>query len=189
MAGKRKKLPIEGGPTHTYSHRIYRFVWNLSWTFLCSWTPAFLWRWRVLVLRAFGARIGHRCDVRGTAKVWYPPNLIMADSAMLADGVICYNVSNIILHEGALVSQRAFLCTASHDVDRYDFKLKSQPIVIGRRCWIAAEAFVGPGVNVGDGAVLAARAATFKNLDEWSVYRGNPATFIRSRTRFAMPKN
>jgi serine acetyltransferase len=46
---------------------------------------------------------------------------------------------------------------------------------------IAAEAFVGPGVTIGDGAVLGARAALFSDAEPWSIYRGNPAVLIKQR--------
>ena len=134
----------------------------------------------------FGATIGSPCDIRGSARIWYPPNLVMEDWTMLAEEVICYNVAQITVHKGSLISQRAHLCTASHDVYDPDFKLIAKPIIIGRQCWIAAEAFVGPGVTIGEGAVLGARAAAFSSLDEWCIYRGNPAAKVRHRPRLPM---
>lgn len=105
---------------------------------------------------------------------------------MLADGVICYNVAKVTILKGALVSQRAHLCAATHDICDPDFKLQPRPIEIGRQCWIAAEAFIGPGVRVGEGTVLGARGAAFSDLEEWSVFRGNPASFVKSRPRQPM---
>ena len=113
----------------------------------------------------------------------------MEDWSMLADGVICYNVAPITLRSGALVSQRAYLCAATHDINDPEFRLIANPILIGRQCWIASEAFVGPGVTVGDGAVLGARAAAFADLAEWTVYRGNPAIPLRRRPHQPMSKD
>jgi putative colanic acid biosynthesis acetyltransferase WcaF len=59
--------------------------------------------------------------------------------------------------------------------------LIARPIKIEANAWIAAEAFVGPGVTVGEGAVLGARAVTFRDLASWTVYVGNPAREIRRR--------
>ena len=51
----------------------------------------------------------------------------------------------------------------------------------GENVWVAAECFVGPGVNIGEGAVVGARAAVFKNVDPWTIVGGNPAKFIKKR--------
>lgn len=105
---------------------------------------------------------------------------------MLADGVNCYNVALITVKKGALVSQRAHLCAATHDTRDDAFTLKPRPITVGQQCWVAAEAFVGPGVAIGEGAVLGARAVAFHDLDAWSIYRGNPAQFYKPRPRVGM---
>ena len=57
-----------------------------------------------------------------------------------------------------------------------------KPIIIGDRAWVAAEAFIGPGVTVGEGAVVGARAAVFKDVEPWTVVGGNPARVIKTRT-------
>jgi putative colanic acid biosynthesis acetyltransferase WcaF len=35
--------------------------------------------------------------------------------------------------------------------------------------------------------VLGAGSVATRNLDEWTVYAGNPAMMVRQRTRFEMP--
>ncbi|WP_349509023.1 hypothetical protein [Neorhizobium sp. NCHU2750] len=81
----------------------------------------------------------------------------------------------------ALVSQGAHLCGGTHDIDDPHFQLVAKPIVIGRNAWIAAEAFVGPGVTVGEGAVIGARAVAFRPVEPFAVYAGNPAKLNRMR--------
>ncbi len=120
-------------------------------------------------------------DVRGSARVWFPPHLIMDDGALIGPRVNCYNMAMISLGPGALVSQGAHLCAGSHDISSPVFQLTARPISLGRKVWVAAEAFVGPGVRIGDGAVLGARAAAFRNLEPWTVYSGNPAQALRPR--------
>ncbi len=61
--------------------------------------------------------------------------------------------------------------------------LTAAPIAIGPHGWVAAEAFVGPGVTVGEGAVLGARAVGFRDLAPWTVYAGNPAEAVRERRK------
>ncbi len=171
----------EGGPSFSLSNRLFRALWNLTWALLASWTPPPFGKWRRFLLKLFGARMGVGCDVRGSARVWYPPHLEMADRSLLAERVNCYNMAPISLGERALVSQGAHLCAGSHDIRTRNFQLIAKPIHIGADVWIAAEAFVGPGVAIGEGSVLGARAVAFKSLEPWGVYAGNPAQFTKRR--------
>lgn len=99
----------------------------------------------------------------------------------MAGGVNCYNQDWIVLDEGALVSQGVHLCAGSHNIDDESFQLITKPIYIGKNAWVAAEAFVGPGVNMQDNAVLGARAVAFSDIGQGMVFIGNPAKFIRYR--------
>ena len=54
---------------------------------------------------------------------------------------------------------------------------------IGAYAWVCARACVGPGVNVGEGAVLGLGAVAVKDLEAWTVYGGNPAVELRKRRR------
>jgi len=134
-----------------------------------------------LLLRCFGARIGAGAHPYPAARIWAPWQLEMGADSCLADGVDCYNVAPIRLGRGAVVSQRAFLCAATHDYADPAFPLVAREISIGDRAWVAAEAFVGPGVTVGEGAVVGARAVATKDVEPWTVVGGNPAQVLKVR--------
>lgn len=176
-------LPLEGGATFPFRHRLFRAIWNIVWLVLASWTPPPMHGWRRFLLRSFGADIHQTAGVYGSAVIWYPPNLGVGAHAYIGPGAQIYCMAPIRLDAYALVSQGAHLCAGTHDVDDPDFPLQVRPIQIGRQAWIAAEAFVGPGVTVGDGAVLGARSVAMKNLDPWTIYSGNPAQLLRRRNR------
>lgn len=165
----------------SFRHKMLRLAWGVVWLLAASWTPRQLVRWRRFLLRSFGASMGERTDVRGSARVWYPPWLTMENSTILAEGVICYNMAPITVHENTVVSQRAFLCAGTHDYTRGDLPLVTRPIEIGPDAWVCAEAFVGPGAVVSRGCVVGARAVVNGRLDPWSVYAGNPARRVRER--------
>jgi putative colanic acid biosynthesis acetyltransferase WcaF len=173
--------PLGGGPSFTLKNRIIRSLWNIVWFLFASWTPPFMHRWRRLLLIIFGAKMGLPSDVRGSARVWYPPLLEMREGALLAEHVICYNQAKVVVGKGALISQGAHLCSGTHDIDDPNFQLLALPITIGNNSWVAAEAFIGPGVSVGDNAVVGARAVVFKNVGESMVFIGNPAKLLRTR--------
>jgi putative colanic acid biosynthesis acetyltransferase WcaF len=177
----RVSKSIEGGPSFSLKNRCTRALWSLTWLLLAAWTPPPMRAWRRFLLRLFGADIAATSWVYGSVQIWLPANLRMGEYAVIGRGATVYNMSPIALGDYAVVSQGAHLCTGTHDIEDPNFQLQSRPITIGSRAWVAAEAFVGPGVSVSEGAVLGARACTFKDLDAWTVYIGNPAQPQRKR--------
>jgi putative colanic acid biosynthesis acetyltransferase WcaF len=105
----------------------------------------------------------------------------MGDHACLSESVDCYCVDRIRIGAHSTVSQYSFLCSASHDYRRASFPLVTAPITIGERVWITADVFVGPGVTIGDGAVVTARSSVFEDIPPWMVASGNPAVPVKSR--------
>ncbi|WP_218062782.1 acetyltransferase [Phaeobacter sp. B1627] len=179
-----KADPFAGAPTFSMRNRLERAAFAFVWLLLASWTPPPLRRWRLWILRRFGAQLASTANVYGSARIWLPRNLTMAPHSTLGPGVQCYCMAPIRIGCHVVVSQRAHLCCGTHDILDARFQLRVRPIEIGDDAWICAETFVGPGVKVGAGAVLAARAATFIDLDDWTVYRGNPATAVKARQQF-----
>lgn len=183
----RGQSPVTPHPPPGLADRTRRLLWKITWTLLARPTPVPFHGWRRLLLRLFGARIGKGAVVYPSAKIWAPWNLTLADGSCLAEGVDCYNVARITLGAGAIVSQRAFLCSASHDPHRADFPLITGPIDIGAKAWIAAEAFVGPGVAIASHAVVAARAVVVRSVPEDKIVGGNPAKVIGHRKTGKQP--
>lgn len=105
----------------------------------------------------------------------------MAPGSCLGPGSICYNVAEVRIGKGVTVSQRGHLCTASHDFDDPGFPLIGAPIVVEENAWIAAEAFVGPGVTVGGHAVILARCVVVRDVSPGAIMGGNPGRHLRDR--------
>ena len=175
--------PFEGAPTFSLRHRLLRLAWRAVWLALAAWTPPPLHRWRIFLANLFGAKVHPTAAIYGSARIWFPPNLTMAARSALGRRVDCYCMAPISLGEQVVVSQGASLCSGTHDIHDESFQTRARPITIGDRAWICAEAFVGPGVSVGEGAVLGARGVAFRDLDPWTVYVGNPAVEKGSRSR------
>lgn len=162
-------------------HKLGRLAWNLCWCLLFRPSPRPLVAWRRFLLTCFGARMGAHSNIFPSTRVWAPWNLKMGEHSCLSFQVDCYNVAPVELGDHATVSQYAYLCSASHDISHPHMELTYAPIRIGARAWVAADAFIGPGVEVGEGAVVGARASVFKDVPAWVVVGGNPAKFIKSR--------
>lgn len=162
-------------------NRIGRALWGGVYLLFFQWTPRPAHGVRAALLRVFGATIGKGCHIYPTAKIWAPWNLVMADQSSLADGVHCYSMARITLGKRVVVSQRAHLCAGTHDYASPNFQLQAFPITIADQAWICTEAFVGPGVEIGEGAVIGARAVVTKSVSPWTVCGGNPARPIKQR--------
>jgi len=165
-----------------YLNRAGRVLWALVWATLFRMSPAPLFGWRRFLLRAFGASIGIHAHPYPRCRIWAPWNLTMGAHSCLANDVDCYCVDSVIVGDFATVSQQAMLCTATHDYSDPAFRLVTKPITIGPRAWIGARAFVAPGVNVGEGAVIGAASAVFRDVETWTVVGGNPARPLKKRS-------
>lgn len=175
--------PLEGGASFTLGNRLLRVVWGLAWLVLARFTPPPFHGWRRLVLRAFGARVGRGVRVHGSVRIWLPANLELGDHCLVGPGAHLYNQGQITIGPHTVISQGAHICASSHDIADPHFQLVLRPVQIGQGAWVAAEAFVGPGVSIGDGAVIGARAALFSDAAAEGVYSGNPACLIKQRPR------
>jgi putative colanic acid biosynthesis acetyltransferase WcaF len=158
-----------------------RLLWVVVQRTLYRWSPTPLYAWRRFLLKSFGAKIGADAHPYPSAEIWAPWNLDMAPRSCLGPNVICYSVAPIRVGQGAVVSQNVHLCTATHDHRDPAFPLMGGEISIGEDAWIAADAFIGPGVSVAKGAVVGARAVVARDVLAYTVVIGNPARPVSKR--------
>lgn len=180
MTDGSPSMPAQHSP-HPVGNRLARAVWGCAWAAFFRTSPRPLHRWRNWLLRLFGASLHPTARVYPRARVWLPRNLTMGRHTCIADDVDVYCVAPITVGDFSTVSQYSYLCAASHDFDDVHHPLTTAPIVIGRRCWIAADVFVAPGVIIADGAVVGARSGVFSDLPAWTVCAGTPARPLRPR--------
>jgi putative colanic acid biosynthesis acetyltransferase WcaF len=128
-----------------------------------------------------GAKIGADCLIEPGVKVLMPWQLEMGDHVAVGREVEFLNFAPIRINSMTVISQYTYLCTGTHDYTHPHFPLRYSPIVIGSECWIAARAFIAPGVTIGDGAVIGAASVVTKNMPAWTVCAGNPCRPIKPR--------
>ncbi len=178
-----KSGPKLAGPSFSLRNRLERVVFQVTWLLLAAWTPPPLHAWRRFLLRRFGAAIAKGGKVYPSVRIWLPANLTLGANSTLGPRVRVYNQGHITIGRNTVISQDTHLCASTHDYEDPDFPLILRPITIGDDAWIASEAFVGPGVTVGDGAVLGARGVAVRAVEPWSVQGGNPARLIKMRVQ------
>ena len=166
----------------TFKNKLKRFLWNIVWFCLAKPFPRKLCNtWNLFLLRLFGAKIHKSADVYSSVRIYAPWNLVMNENSCLGADVDCYNVDKVFIGSNTVVSQKTYLCTASHDISNSTYPLITSPIIIKDQVWIGASAFIGLGVTIGVGAVVGGTASVYKDVESWTVVGGNPAKFIKKR--------
>lgn len=170
-------------PAFTLRNRLMRVLWGVVWLLLYRTSPRPMHGWRSMLLRLFGATMGADCHFYPRARIWAPWNLVCADQVTAADGVEIYNPAPMHFGSHAIVSQDAYLCGATHDYNSAAFPLLAYEMRFGAYSWVCARASVGPGVNMGEGAVLGMSSVATRSMEPWTVYAGNPAIALKARVR------
>ena len=151
-----------------------RVLWALARP-VFRYSPRIFWGFRRGCLRLFGAHIGPGVHIHPSVSIAIPWNLRIEAMASVGDNVRLYSLGLISIGASATVSQAAHLCAGTHDYRRADFPLLKAPINVGEGAWVCADAFVGPGVTVGDYAIVGARAVIVSDVPAWTIVSGNPA--------------
>lgn len=142
------------------------------------------WPWpsalKVALLRTFGARIGAGVVIRSNVNVTFPWRLEIGDHVWIGEEVIILSLAQVTIGSNVCISQRAYLCTGSHDFRSDTFDLQTKPITIRDGSWVAAQAFVGMGVEVGEGSVVSAGSVLMESVAPRSFVRGNPGAVVKT---------
>lgn len=166
---------------YSKSKLLMRILWGAV-SPLFRHSPRIFWGWRNLLLRVFGAKIGKNVHIYNSAVIYMPWNLEIGDWSSIGEHAYIYNLGKVTIGKCATVSYRSHLCAGTHDYTDPTMPLLKPTILIGDQAWVCTEAFVGPGVSVGEGAVVGACAVVVKDVAEWSLVVGNPARFVKKRS-------
>jgi putative colanic acid biosynthesis acetyltransferase WcaF len=168
------------------SYQIGAPVWQqILWYFIGS--PVLQAFWmpfsgpRVTILRAFGAQIGRGVIIKPGVKIKYPWNLKIGDYVWIGENTWIDNLALVTISSNTCISQGVYVCTGNHNWTKPTFDLIAGEIYIGEDSWIAARAVLGPGITIGQGAVLALGSVTSKSLNPMTIYAGNPAQAVKER--------
>lgn len=164
----------------TNSELLGRILWRLC-TPLFRFSPRLCWSWRRFLLRRFGATIGKHVHIHPTARIYIPWNLQVGDWSSIGFDAMIYNLGPLVIGEKVTISQRVHLCGGSHDFRSPTMTLNKACITIDAGAWIAADAFIGPGITIAKSAVVGARSVVVKDVEPSAIVAGNPAQIIGRR--------
>lgn len=141
--------------------------------------PHKLNKFRCLILKIFGAKIGDNTFISRTAKIWFPWNLSIGKNSGIGFDALIYNLANIDIGDFTTISQRSHINTGTHDYNKNDFPLITKPVKIGDNVFIGADSYVNLGITIGDGAVIGARSVVTKDMPTNYICVGHPCKPIK----------
>ena len=150
-------------------------LWWISRSlFFAPWfpLPSFL---KCSVLRLFGAKIGRDVVIRSRVNITFPWRFSCGDHVWIGDETEFLSLAPISIGSHTCISQRAYLCTGSHDFSKERFDLMTALITVGDHCWLGAQCFIGPGVNFGAGSRCLAGAVVTGDVEQGQTVAGVPA--------------
>ncbi len=160
---------------------IFVQLWWIVQAALVHPSPQFLYGWRRMILRLFGARIGKDVRIRPSVRITYPWKVEIGDHSWIGDHVELYSLGPIRIGSNAVVSQGSYLCAGTHDHRDPLFTISGHPITVQDEAWVAAQSFIAPGVIIGRGAVVAARSVVLEDVPDGMIVAGHPARVKGSR--------
>lgn len=161
--------------------KIKRLLWYAVSIFFFqgSW---FAWSsFKVFLLKCFGSKIGQGVVIKPKVTIKYPWKLVVGNQCWIGEGVWIDNLDLVTLDNHVCISQGALLLCGNHNYKSRTFDLIIKPIHVESGAWIGAKSVIGPGVIVGNHAVLSLGSVASNNLDSFGIYRGNPAIKIKTR--------
>jgi putative colanic acid biosynthesis acetyltransferase WcaF len=168
-------------PFHPGGNAFKRLVWFYlnAFFFKTSLIPSS--RFKVSLLRLFGAKIGKNVTIKPCVNIKYPWFLTIGDETWIGENVWIDCLVAVNIGANVCLSQGAILLTGSHDYKKTSFNLITKELTLEDGVWIAAGAIVNPGVTAASHSVLTSGSVATQNLLPYAVYQGNPAIKTRER--------
>ena len=162
-------------------HPAKRWLWFL-FNILFFKTSLFpFYRFKVFLLRLFGAKIGHHVVIKPLVNIKYPWFLETGNNVWIGEKVWIDNLGMVSLGNNVCLSQGCVLLTGNHDYTKPAFDLRVDAIVLEDGVWVGAGSVVCGGTICRDHAVVTVGSVATGELESMGIYRGNPAVKIKER--------
>lgn len=136
---------------------------------------------KVALLRLFGAKVGKGIIIKPRVNIHFPWKLHMGNNIWIGEEAFILNFEQVFIGNNVCISQRAFLCGGNHDYRDSAMPYRNGPITLKDGVWIGACCFIGPNVCIETDTVVSAASVVTCNLDANGIYKGNPATYFKTR--------
>lgn len=86
----------------------------------------------------------------------------------------------ITIGDGCFLGHNVTIATLNHEFNPENrANIIPKPVTIGKKVWIGSDSTILPGVEIGEGAIIAAGSVVTKNVPRNTIVAGNPARIVR----------
>lgn len=156
-------------------------LWWIIQETLFALSPQFFYKWRIFLLRLFGAKIGENVLIRSSARITYPWNIEIGNYCWIGEECVLYSLGKIIIGNDVALAHKVYINTGGHDYKKETFDIFAREVIIEDECWITNDVYIAPGVQIGKGTIIGARSSVLKNMPSGKICVGTPAEPIKDR--------
>lgn len=138
-----------------------------------------LWAYRHL----FKIAIGPHTSVHRRCRFYAPSRVTIGAHTVINREVLLDGRSDLTIGDNVSISEGAVILTLEHDPNSPTFENRGAPVTIHNRVFIGMQALILPGITIGEGAVVAARAVVTHDVAPYTIVAGVPARPIGERSR------
>lgn len=112
-------------------------------------------------------------------------NISIGDNTFFNFGCIIFDMGEVTIGNNVMFGPRVGIYTTNHafdPIERINNVVKSKPVKIGNRVWVAADVKILQGVTIGDDSIIGAGSVVTHDIPSGVIAVGNPCKFLRKIT-------
>lgn len=138
---------------------------------------------RFFLIHMLGVHIGPSTNVHRGCRLYSPRNIKIGSHTVINRDVLLDGRAGLFIGDNVSVSERVVILTLEHDPNDRDFASRGGQVRVEDKVFIGVHAIILPGIQVSEGAVIAAGAVVTSDVPAYSIYAGVPARSIGERRR------
>lgn len=136
---------------------------------------------RNLFYRGVGVKLGKGSTFHMWANFFQPSNISIGEDTIIGDHAFMDGRASIKIGNHVDIASSVMIYNSEHDLETEDFSAREEAVEIGDYVFIGPRAIILPGVKVGKGAAIAAGAVVTKDVPDFAIVGGVPASVIGER--------
>ena len=165
-----------------FKTRIRAFLDGLVWWIVNSFISGFpSIAFRNWALRLFGVKMTRNVRFYQGFHIRKPSNIIIREGVSIGPKVLLDGRCGLEIGNNVVIGYEAIIWSLNHDYNDEHFKGKGGKVSIGDYAWICSRSIILPGIQIGEGAIVASGAVVTKDVAPYTIVGGIPARVIGKR--------